>query len=41
MMQAEEGSRDFVSNDVTHFNSDATIEAPLERAFPAFQITGL
>jgi hypothetical protein len=30
-----------VSSDVTRFNSDATIEAPLEGAFPACQIKGL
>jgi hypothetical protein len=34
-------SRDHVSSDITHFNSDATIEAPLEGVFPTCQIKGL
>jgi hypothetical protein len=29
------------SADITLFNSDATIEAPLEEAFPVCQIKGL
>jgi hypothetical protein len=41
MTQGGGGSRDCVSSDVTHFNSDATIEAPLEGAFLACQIKGL
>jgi hypothetical protein len=34
-------SRDRVSSDPTRFNNDATIDAPLEGAFPACQIKGL
>jgi hypothetical protein len=38
MTQRGEGSRDRVSSDVTPFNIEAIIEAPLKGAFPACQI---
>jgi hypothetical protein len=38
---SREGSRDRVSSDVMCFNSDATIEALLEGAFPMWLIKGL